>query len=911
VLFTGATPQSAIFEGLDRLKGVALFQHAACSEKELKGGGSGAGVARKTSIKPSGGVTSSAKPIPSPSTAKPEPVKSAASAKSEVIAHSKPTSAANKTESGHAKLPTAAKSSASAQPSKSTDAKKPAGGRKDNDKVEIKAPHTPKGAKSSSVDHKSASKAATTASVEENKPVSPAGSDPVASTPPEEIIDVASVELVESSPPLPASDLSPPPSNEIVAQTGSAVDQSQLGQAFTFDQGEDDLLRYQTSTGDLLSAEVQSVPDPTPLNHGDNGASYSEQLMEQEQLQHREEEQRLIEEAQVERERVLFEQEQALQEQEQALQQQKQALQEQDLQDQALQKQALQEQALAVERQLEQTPADGQAQAVGEEENEQSKIVEQHNEPAGVADQMHEEPEFVEEHHQQAGVAEQKHEQAGFTEQNLEKTGAVVPKHEPSHDIEDHVNDPIDLLGGDQVDPDSCYPEDIHEHVPASQENRGFAGTPDEPEPDTCYPDVVLPDFLRVSTANGSAAGVGISDREEELSERGMFDRMDPDGLPDPVETQQPLSSMIRLAAVGGEEEGLLIRQDSLEELGVIGATGDGDQSPHEPVSNVASIIPSEGVPSFDIASLKGNAGDALGFEGPNPFVGIGGDQVLSPTALVGSGEFEQLHAKQAVHSEDYQPQGVGAGYVLKVSAHSDVVSDDLDRDSLEREVADGQGVGEFDPLSQWGQPMNLPAPNKLPGKDDGDKAKANESIRKPPAALGKKPRPAGAAAEPAALGTARHNESSSAKPSSARAAQPIKKPMTAPASKPAGIPLKPVVPFYVDLAYVPGHGGSQYADFEFFRRVRARYYVLSTISADPATLTALLDAKATWEGGADAEAEVTIIPTYDAEVLRYFMHAHRERMSQSKIDVAPAANRCSIQLQDHGTGAAAYRLEF
>jgi hypothetical protein len=75
---------------------------------------------------------------------------------------------------------------------------------------------------------------------------------------------------------------------------------------------------------------------------------------------------------------------------------------------------------------------------------------------------------------------------------------------------------------------------------------------------------------------------------------------------------------------------------------------------------------------------------------------------------------------------------------------------------------------------------------------------------------------------------------------------QPAKKPVTGTA--PAKAALKPVTPFYVDLAYIPAHGAPEYVDVEFFRRVRARYYVLSTVSPDTATLGALMEAKSTWD---------------------------------------------------------------
>lgn len=58
--------------------------------------------------------------------------------------------------------------------------------------------------------------------------------------------------------------------------------------------------------------------------------------------------------------------------------------------------------------------------------------------------------------------------------------------------------------------------------------------------------------------------------------------------------------------------------------------------------------------------------------------------------------------------------------------------------------------------------------------------------------------------------------------------------------------------PVYVDLAYIPNHCSGKTADLEFFRRVRASYYVVSgndPANGEPsrAVLDALLEGKAQW----------------------------------------------------------------
>ena len=119
---------------------------------------------------------------------------------------------------------------------------------------------------------------------------------------------------------------------------------------------------------------------------------------------------------------------------------------------------------------------------------------------------------------------------------------------------------------------------------------------------------------------------------------------------------------------------------------------------------------------------------------------------------------------------------------------------------------------------------------------------------------------------------------------------------------------LPPVTPFYIDLAYIPGHGHSPYVTMSFFRRCRARFYVYSAVEPRGCVLDLLLDAKVTWD---DENAEVTVIPTYDTDELRAWMRENQARLLKLHVDVAPAANRCTIQLQDHETACAAYRLEF
>ncbi|CAH1992707.1 unnamed protein product [Acanthoscelides obtectus] len=114
--------------------------------------------------------------------------------------------------------------------------------------------------------------------------------------------------------------------------------------------------------------------------------------------------------------------------------------------------------------------------------------------------------------------------------------------------------------------------------------------------------------------------------------------------------------------------------------------------------------------------------------------------------------------------------------------------------------------------------------------------------------------------------------------------------------------------PIYVDLTYVPHHGNTYYAYVDFFKRIRARYYVFSGIEPSREVYNALLEAKQTWE---DKDLEVTIIPTYDTDVLGYWVAENEDLLAKYKIDLSPSASRCTINLQDHETSCSAYRLEF
>ncbi|KAL4227832.1 Methionine aminopeptidase 1B [Mactra antiquata] len=274
--------------------------------------------------------------------------------------------------------------------------------------------------------------------------------------------------------------------------------------------------------------------------------------------------------------------------------------------------------------------------------------------------------------------------------------------------------------------------------------------------------------------------------------------------------------------------------------------------------------------------------------------------------------------------------------------------------EQVPNEASNDTQTSSFNPLSEWGEPMGLPSPappddkkeatakkpaaskSKLATKTtDAKKTDVKKTETKRPSSA----RPSSATKQPnASNGVA---DKTKAKPSNtskvstaSKAAAPKTRPSSAPVKdttdsksrmngtkRPATTagnrsspvtskmpPLPPFNPFYMDLTYIPNHGNPSYSDIEFFKRVRARYYVLSTLSPDTHVLDALIEGKKTWD---DKSLAVTVIPTYDNETLRLWMSLHKEKLAENNIEIAPSASRCTIQLQDHETSSSAYRLEF
>lgn len=129
--------------------------------------------------------------------------------------------------------------------------------------------------------------------------------------------------------------------------------------------------------------------------------------------------------------------------------------------------------------------------------------------------------------------------------------------------------------------------------------------------------------------------------------------------------------------------------------------------------------------------------------------------------------------------------------------------------------------------------------------------------------------------------------------------------------SKPSVSKLAPVNPVYLEMSYVPAHGNGHYCDADFFKRVRARHFVFSSEELSENTLNALIEGKDGWSGE-DKNLPVTIVPTYESEVLRTWFLANQEKLDRLKIDVLPAANMATVTLDENpNMSCRALKIEF
>jgi hypothetical protein len=249
-----------------------------------------------------------------------------------------------------------------------------------------------------------------------------------------------------------------------------------------------------------------------------------------------------------------------------------------------------------------------------------------------------------------------------------------------------------------------------------------------------------------------------------------------------------------------------------------------------------------------------------------------------------------------------------------------------------------GVPAPEFDPLQNWGEPQNLPIPaddendvviqpSPVVGDSEaGNKQAASGSNSAAQTATDPKP----ATKPPTEISN--HKELSkgktdAGKSASAQNGKKFKPPNDNKPTKTAPQPvssksepvktstaqtsavgpkkpttLKPVVPFYVDLAYIPTNAAAGY-DVDFFRRVRAQRYVLPGAEASSRVMALLVEAKASWEG------DVSVIPSGDVDSLVPWLAVHRDELASLHIKMEPSVTSCMMSLE-HATSCTAFRIE-
>jgi len=293
-------------------------------------------------------------------------------------------------------------------------------------------------------------------------------------------------------------------------------------------------------------------------------------------------------------------------------------------------------------------------------------------------------------------------------------------------------------------------------------------------------------------------------------------------------------------------------------------------------VENAAADKPA--VKSDDVAVLADTTTDAIAQLVPGPTeqdVPVVTEVDSQPVTEGGEGQ-----STEGVSVSESGPAKTEVGDDTKAAAVETSAAAEMVGDNAVHSVAD------VDPIQSWDAPQSLPAPSS-------DKSVGSM----PPSDSASDRRGASGKSVPKNRASTTAGKRGDRPPASARAATSASS-----TTKKAG-PTKAVTPFYVDLAYIPTYAVDG-CDAEFFRHVRARYYILSGSSADPHHLSALADAKSAWEG------DVTVIPTGNTDAFIAWVMAHRDELTSLKIEVTPSVARSSLQL-DRGSTCSAYRLEF
>uniref|UniRef100_A0A8D0L5G1 Microtubule associated protein 1S n=1 Tax=Sphenodon punctatus TaxID=8508 RepID=A0A8D0L5G1_SPHPU len=113
--------------------------------------------------------------------------------------------------------------------------------------------------------------------------------------------------------------------------------------------------------------------------------------------------------------------------------------------------------------------------------------------------------------------------------------------------------------------------------------------------------------------------------------------------------------------------------------------------------------------------------------------------------------------------------------------------------------------------------------------------------------------------------------------------------------ASPAGT--KPCPPVYLELAYIPGAASARTVDEEFFRRVRSQCYVISGEDhTKEGVMRMLLDSLLAGKQQWGNDIQVTLIPTFDSQVMHDWYHETHERQQELGITVLGSNSTVAMQ---------------
>ncbi|CAH8490185.1 unnamed protein product [Schistosoma curassoni] len=223
-------------------------------------------------------------------------------------------------------------------------------------------------------------------------------------------------------------------------------------------------------------------------------------------------------------------------------------------------------------------------------------------------------------------------------------------------------------------------------------------------------------------------------------------------------------------------------------------------------------------------------------------------------------------------------------------------------------------GLDEYDPIASWGSPQNLPLPPT--GSEVGKKPETvatTNGEKKSASHLTRRVTSVNSSSGSTALGATKTGRLSLAPRvggiHSSISNQPVSYPpgYTIASGHTPGTakapPYDKVKPIYVDVAFLPGSGNSNYVDAEWFKRVRARYYVATDVRPTCSLLESLVVGKESW-GGDDAQLDVSLILAYETEELLVWLGVNAGRLNNCHVNVAAVISRSSIQILNEKASA-------